>query len=945
MPIAAQYRAFLSYSHKDRKWGDWLHKKLEGYRIDRDLVGRETAAGVVPKTLRPIFRDRDDFAGGPSLQEATLRALEASDFLIVICSPNARMSHYVNEEVRLFKALGRAERVIPIIIDGEPGDPARECFPSAVTYNVGTDGQISTTLSEPIAADARQEGDGPELAIHKVIAGLLGVGLDEIRKRAARAQRRRIVVLGSVASLTTGLALVAGIAAWIARERTIEAEQRLDWALETAGGITTKAVTFKDKFGVPAPVLSELLAQVDQLLQRMAEAGVSSADIKIREAKLLEALSDNNKDLGSTTKALEQANKAASTFESVVAAGVNVGTTRNDLGWAYMKAGDLYEQQNMLEGAKNKYLAAKQVFTSLLDTDPNNDPWRMSFGASLVRLSDIWSAEGNLDDAAAALDQALDIQRAQSLIFPRDTYHSAILANSLSKRAAVAQRANDNDKAVVMLKEALAIDEQLVKTDPSNANWASDLAFVRKNLGYSTERQGNLQDAITYYNSARETFDRLSSEDPLNVTKLVWLANSLDTLGYNYQRTGRQSDAASAFDRMVAIRRKILAQDPANAAEKATLAISLNRLASAQVNLGNSDSALSNAEEALGLTAELIRSNPTNADLKFNRVIALGVVALIRTARGNQAGAASAYDEMVSLTDKIASVDPADANKAYASITSHVFVGGWYRQTGRPSEALKVLEPARLSAEDHHQHAPNDPVWLMALSQVYARIYEVNWDLGDMTAALRTANQCLEYTQRWSVLDSGNNEALERLGEAFTIVGNSYRRVGKFGEAEKAHSSGIEIRKKLVAGDPNNVMYKDNLAVSWSRLADVFWDKGDYAQALSGWNEAISIMKNLVEYHRGNQFFDEELAYSHDSAGSALTRLDRRDDAIRAYRSALAIRQVLAKAQPENVERSRNLEWTLQQLHDLGDREPTAASPSATINDSQLPALGAARSQ
>jgi tetratricopeptide (TPR) repeat protein len=227
-----------------------------------------------------------------------------------------------------------------------------------------------------------------------------------------------------------------------------------------------------------------------------------------------------------------------------------------------MKAGDLYEQQNMLEGAKNKYLAAKQVFTSLLDTDPNNDPWRMSFGASLVRLSDIWSAEGNLDDAAAALDQALDIQRAQSLIFPRDTYHSAILANSLSRRAAVAQRANDNDKAVVMLKEALAIDEQLVKTDPSNANWASDLAFVRKNLGYSTERQGNLQDAITYYNSARETFDRLSSEDPLNVTKLVWLADSLDTLGYNYQRTGRQSDAASAFDRMVAIRRKILAQRP-----------------------------------------------------------------------------------------------------------------------------------------------------------------------------------------------------------------------------------------------------------------------------------------------------------------------------------------------------------------------------------------------
>jgi hypothetical protein len=40
--------------------------------------------------LRPIFRDREDFAAGPSLSEQTLAALEASQFLIVICSPPMR---------------------------------------------------------------------------------------------------------------------------------------------------------------------------------------------------------------------------------------------------------------------------------------------------------------------------------------------------------------------------------------------------------------------------------------------------------------------------------------------------------------------------------------------------------------------------------------------------------------------------------------------------------------------------------------------------------------------------------------------------------------------------------------------------------------------------------------------------------------------------------------
>jgi hypothetical protein len=90
------YVGFLSYSHLDTAWGKWLQRALEGFAVDKDLVGRETPAGTIPKTLRPIFRDREDFAAGASLANQTLAALEASQFLIVICSPNSAQSKYVN---------------------------------------------------------------------------------------------------------------------------------------------------------------------------------------------------------------------------------------------------------------------------------------------------------------------------------------------------------------------------------------------------------------------------------------------------------------------------------------------------------------------------------------------------------------------------------------------------------------------------------------------------------------------------------------------------------------------------------------------------------------------------------------------------------------------------------------------------------------------------------
>jgi MTH538 TIR-like domain (DUF1863) len=213
MPIF-KYRAFLSYSHRDTAWAKWLHRSLETYRIDKDLVGRDTAHGPVPKTLRPIFRDREDFSAGHSLSEQTLAALEASESLIVICSPNAAQSTYVNEEIRHFKALGRATQIIPVIVDGVPGDPERECFPSALRFKLGPDGALTGEREEPIAADARPVGDGKELARQKIAAGLLGLGLDEIVRRAARARKRRNLFRISAGVAAALLVLATALGWW-----------------------------------------------------------------------------------------------------------------------------------------------------------------------------------------------------------------------------------------------------------------------------------------------------------------------------------------------------------------------------------------------------------------------------------------------------------------------------------------------------------------------------------------------------------------------------------------------------------------------------------------------------------------------------------------------------------------------------------------------------------
>jgi hypothetical protein len=199
-----KYWAFISYSHADAKWGDWLHAALETYRVPSRLVRNAKPAGAVPKRIFPVFRDREELASSSSLGENIQNALRQSRALVVICSPRAAASRWVNEEVKLYKSMGREDRVFCLIVDGEPyaapDSGMLECFPRAVLHRLNPSGEVSTEPAEPIAADAREGKDGKRNALLKLIAGIVGVPFDELRQRERQRQiRQRIRLAASVA--------------------------------------------------------------------------------------------------------------------------------------------------------------------------------------------------------------------------------------------------------------------------------------------------------------------------------------------------------------------------------------------------------------------------------------------------------------------------------------------------------------------------------------------------------------------------------------------------------------------------------------------------------------------------------------------------------------------------------------------------------------------------
>jgi hypothetical protein len=134
---------FHRYSRNDRSWASWLHQSLERYEVPRTLVGNpHPTGGTIPFRLFPIFKDREELATAATLSENISQALTSSRYLIVMCSPHAATSRWVNEEIRQFKQQGGWDRILSLIVAGEPNasvnssaqDASRECFPPTLRF-------------------------------------------------------------------------------------------------------------------------------------------------------------------------------------------------------------------------------------------------------------------------------------------------------------------------------------------------------------------------------------------------------------------------------------------------------------------------------------------------------------------------------------------------------------------------------------------------------------------------------------------------------------------------------------------------------------------------------------------------------------------------------------------------------------------------------------------
>lgn len=213
---------FISYNHKDVKWAKWLQKKLEWFRLPAESHQERMES----KYIRPVFRDRDNLTSG-ILNDELRKHLEASRYLVVICSPNAAQSVWMSDEIDAFIEMGRLDRIVPFIVDGSPNDYTHgnvlqplmgECFPLALR-KWNSEHPERSLLGISVTDDGKTDKNK---AFIRLVAHLLGVSFDTLWRRHKRFIRRVSTVVGLVS--VSLLALSYWFMTPVRLEVTVESE-------------------------------------------------------------------------------------------------------------------------------------------------------------------------------------------------------------------------------------------------------------------------------------------------------------------------------------------------------------------------------------------------------------------------------------------------------------------------------------------------------------------------------------------------------------------------------------------------------------------------------------------------------------------------------------------------------------------------------------------------
>lgn len=539
-----RYAAFISYCHADSKSAVALQRFLETYRLPRDVAGAEADRATLQARLRPVFLDRADMPAGTDLRGEIDAALIASTALIVVCSPAAAKSRWVNLEIERFRQHHGDSRIFAVIIDGvahaseHAAGAERECFPPALRLRDTSEGPVR---ADPAAVDLRRSGDGQQVGRLRLVAGLVGVPLDQLVHRDARRRHRRNLAL--IIGLSLGLAATSSLALYAIAARNEAQRQRFaaEGMIEFMIGDLRKTLEPMGRLSAMDPLGKKAL---DYYRQQDAEA--LDGDSLGRRARVLLLVGEIQDQRGNLDLALSNFQAAAGTTRELLDRKPNDPKRIFDHAQSVYWVGYIAYRRGNFAAAEPAFQEYRRLADQLVRIDPKSDEYFAEKGYAYGNLGTLLFVMGNNRDAEAALRTSLNVAEQVAKRDPGGVSEKLDLATSHAWVADSLERQGKFAAAVVERKVEMGILEKVLAADPANTLARAAHSNSLRSQARIALASGNQVAAIPLAVAAAREAAVVANADTSNAEAAARAALAQVTLGEAFIANNDLSGAANA---------------------------------------------------------------------------------------------------------------------------------------------------------------------------------------------------------------------------------------------------------------------------------------------------------------------------------------------------------------------------------------------------------------
>ena len=633
-----RYYAFISYSRKNTKAAAYLHKQLEHFRIPVKYVAEENRPRG--KFLRPVFRDRRDLETGENNFSDNIKlAIEQSRYLLVLCSPEAAASHWVQEEIKHFLATHNNDygAIVPVILSGEPGTGnAAECLPEILRRKKITMRNLPSMLPD----DGEPEKTGWENGTVQVLSYMLKVHREKIKATVDAEKVRQAKIYAVIGIIATVIfALLTAWALYAQRQANMQAN------------IAQKSLEFLQgvfQSSDPTQKGNKDMKVLDAINAKLPE--IATLEPWQLKASVASTIGNIFSRLGEYDKAMNLLQQAFELNQKYRPISVDTAVSYNNIGLVYADKGDY-------DNALVHYNKARVIQEQKSGKDHPNT------ASSYNNIGLVYAQKGDYDNALVYYNKALVSQEKTLGKDHPDT------ARSYNNIGLVYADKGDYDNALLYYNKALVIKEQKLGKDHP------DTATSYGNIGSVYLDKGDYDNAVVYLNKALVIQEQKLGKNHPDT------ANSYNNIGNVYQAKGDYDKALEFHNKALVIQEKTLGENHPNTA------MSYGNIGNVYWNKGDYDNALLYYNKTLKIFEQKSGKDHPYTAMSYNNI------GLVYWNKDDYDNALVYYNKALVIREKtLGENHPATA-------TSYNNIGAVYAQKGDYENALVYLNKARVIYE------------------------------------------------------------------------------------------------------------------------------------------------------------------------------------------------------------------------------------------------------